>query len=108
MRLRRTFLKSLLAGVAIAVTPKLRVTAAVKEAMTTINAAPKKPLTPRDASLRLLQLANQIEASNWDREVKNDIAARVEEISALILTKTKTPALCGTDTECANLERTIQ
>lgn len=49
-----------------------------------------------------------IEASNWDREVKNDIAARVEEISALILTKTKTPALCGTDTECAKLERTIQ
>lgn len=73
--MRRTFLKSLLAGVAIAAAPQLA------------QAAPKKPLTPRDASLRLLQLANQIEASNWERELKDDIAARVEEISALILVK---------------------
>lgn len=63
-----------------------------------------KPLTPRDAAMRLLALANKI--SDSEIEGKDEIAEMIEMLSAQVLKKNHT-WLCGTDTECARLEAKI-
>jgi len=64
-----------------------------------------KPLTPRNAAMQLLALANRI--SDSEIEGKDEIAEMVEMLSAQVLKKNHT-WLCGTDTECAKLEAKLK
>lgn len=65
----------------------------------------KKPYTARQAAMEMLRLANRISDSNL--KGKDEIAEMAELLSTKLLEKNNT-WLCGTDTECAKLEKQLK